>query len=166
MTTQVLIVTLLSICTGACNGVPPETPPDFAFVFKSQSAGVYTLNTFNETFCRRTKSTGDTTIPFHLGKAQLDSVYTLLRGIDFFSLPEYLEPEGGVMAFPSPWSTLQVRANGVTKRISFGGSFAPGVKATENLNRVNEFIMGMIVNSPEYRGLPHSTDSQQVNLAE
>jgi len=157
MRIHVFLAILLSVFTASCNRVPAETPSDFAVVFKSQFAGAYTLNTFNGTFRRMTTSTGDTTISFHLTKAQLDSVYIFMRGIDFFSLPEYLEPEGGVMDFPSPWSAYNVRRNGVIERISFGGSYTSGVSATQNLKRLNELIIEMITNSPEYRALPQST---------
>jgi hypothetical protein len=150
------LAAVVSLLATACNRVPVETPPDFAFLFKSQFAGVYTLNTFNKTFRRTTKSTGDTTIVLQLKKSQLDSVYTFMRGIDFFSLPEYLEPEGAVTDFPSPWSTFSVRANGVIKRISFGGSYTSGVSATQNLRRLSKLIIEMITNSPEYRYLPQS----------
>jgi hypothetical protein len=102
-------------------------------------------------------STRDTSISFHLTKAQLDSVYIFMRGIDFFSLPEYLEPELSVKAFPSPWFTYSVRTNGIIKHISFGGSYTSGVSATQNLRRLNELIVEMITNSPEYRHLPPST---------
>jgi hypothetical protein len=149
---------LLSTATVACNQVPTETPEDFAFVFKSTFAGVYTLNTFNGTFRRITRSAGDTTISFHLTKSQLDSVYALMRDIDFFSLPEYLEPEGGTMDFPSPWSSYDVRANGVLKHVSFGGSFTSGVFAMQNVRRLNELLIEMVTNSLEYRQLPHSAE--------
>jgi hypothetical protein len=50
-----------------------------------------------------------------------------------------------------------VRANGIIKRISFGGSYTSGVSATQNLKRLNELIIEMITNSPEYRTLPKAT---------
>jgi hypothetical protein len=81
-----------------------------------------------------------------------------MRDIDFFSLPEYLEPEGGTMDFPSPWSSYDVRANGVLKHVSFGGSFTSGVFAMQNVRRLNELLIEMVTNSLEYRQLPHSAE--------
>jgi hypothetical protein len=81
-----------------------------------------------------------------------------MRDNDFFSLPEYLEPELGVRAFPSPWFTYSVRTNGAIKHVSFGGSYTSGVSATQNLKRLGEMITAMISNSQEYRALPQATE--------
>lgn len=149
---------VLYAATLACNRVPAETPQDFGFVFKYTFEGVYSLNTFHGTFQEITRSTGDTIIPFHLTKAQLDSVYAFMRDIDFFSLPEYLEPELDITVFPSPWCSYNVRAGGIVKHVSGGGSFTSGVLALQNLKRLNDLLIDMVTSSPEYQKLSHLID--------
>ena len=158
MKARAFLAMLISTATVACNGVPVETPRDFAFRFKSTFAAVYTLDTFNGTLQRITESNDDTIISFHLSKCELDSVYALMRDVEFFSLPEYLEPEGGIWVFPAPWYSYTVRAHGVMKHVSLGGSFTSGVMAIQKLRRLNKLIIEMVTNSPEYRMLPRSTD--------
>ncbi len=159
MKVQLFFAMMLSAATFVCNRVPSEPPQDFAFAFKYTFEDVYSLNTFNNTFQRITRSTGDTTISLHLTKPQLDSVYALMMDIDFFSLPEYLEPELDIKAFASPWCSFNVRTAGVMKHVSVGGSFTSGVLAIQNLRRLNDLLVDMIRDSPEYQKLPGSIDA-------
>jgi hypothetical protein len=158
MQVRASLAALLCTTTIMCNYIPAETPQDFAIVFKSTLGGAFTLDTFNGTFRRVTMSAGDTTIAIRLQKVQIDSVYALIKEIDFFSLPESLAPKQGVTMFPSPSSDYLVRSNGRTKHVSASGFPGPDDRRLEELYRLNKLLIGMVTNSEEYRRLPPSAD--------
>ena len=153
-----LAVSLLAASAAPAASLKSEKhEPAFAFIYKEGRK--MTLNTYEGTLTKNYLDLGDTTVPFRLPQADLDSIRVVMAGIHFFELQKPSEDWSKLCPVTEPGTRIQIEAtlNGKSRKLSWSTDFAE-CDATNpvwgGLDALRWVIWRSIHKQPEYKALP------------
>ena len=131
----------------------PKTRPN-NFAFKITFDPLYVgdcLDTFNGTF-KKDLVEGDTTIPYSLTDAQMDTIYHQMQSIDLFNI--YCVQTAGEWRRTKCFKqfSIKVRIDSIIKYIEIVPCYTLG--KIESLQQLKKMVGTMIHNSDSYKRLP------------
>lgn len=132
-------------------------PNDFYFIINSGEIDGY--NSKNNTFTRKYLK-NDKTIKIELTKEEKESIYSLMKEVDFFKMPNKFEPKESVISLSEPGfhRSIMIFSNGKQKVVSYN----TGYTSDENKKRAGDFfrlydmIWNILQKKSEVINLPES----------
>jgi hypothetical protein len=113
-----------------------EIPDDFYFVINDGRNDNY--NSQYNNFYREYLDDNDKTIKVELTKTEKERIYSLMRKIDFYGMPNAFEPQEKIILISTPSHTLSVviYSNGKKKYVSYD----TGATSDQNKKRAKPFL--------------------------
>ena len=132
-------------------------PNDFYFIINS--GGIDGYNSKNNTFTRKYLK-NDKTVKIELTKEEKESIYSFIKEVDFFKMPNKFVPKESVISIsePSFQRSIIIFSNGKQKVVSYN----TGYTSDENKKRAGDFfrlydmIWNILQNKSEVINLPKS----------
>lgn len=132
-------------------------PNDFYFIINS--GGIDGYNSKNNTFTRKYLK-NDKTVKIELTKEEKESIYSFMKEVDFFKMPNKFEPKESVISLSEPGfhRSIMIFSNGKQKVVSYN----TGYTSDENKKRAGDFfrfydmIWNILQNKSEVINLPES----------
>ena len=155
MKTIFTIVGLLFIGINSASCSTKQHPKDFGFILIHGMGPGDTLDTFKSRITKSIDYDRDISTTFILSASQLDTVYTLMKDIDFFNYPTNfgaLEPS----ITPTPTYIFRVHLKGSWKTVKWQCGLQSENKQSTYLHKLIDLILRYIWESNEYKNLPDS----------
>ena len=158
---QIPIICLAIILTmvGCSSTTDTEkTAHDEQFVeVQLQYGFVDELNTFEGTFTKDLVMDGSITVEFWLSNEDQESIKELVDQLSFFSLPNYIPAESGVMVEPNPSpDSLRIRLGSIDKTVVWFYPLDMENTDSKNLIELSNYIMFIVQKSDIYKALPEA----------
>jgi hypothetical protein len=155
----VLILSCLSI-SGCNTGTSGER--DFNLIFRYGVQASNELNTFKNEFTKDMILDPSIKIKLSLTEEELESIYSKMKKIDFFSYPDEFTipiPHDGLVTLVTPYSTyyFKVEFEGGTKELHWEDEIRNENKEADKLRELIRFIREIIDSKKEYKDLPEPT---------
>jgi hypothetical protein len=108
---------------------------DFYFIINSGGNDSY--NSKNSTFIRKYLE-GDKTVKIELTKKEKESIYSFMKEINFFKMPNKFEPKESVISITDPGfnRSIVMHSDGKQKTVTYN----TGYTSDENKKRVGNFF--------------------------
>ncbi|WP_395048042.1 hypothetical protein [Flavobacterium sp.] len=132
-------------------------PNDFYFIINSGGNDSY--NSKNSTFTRKYLE-DDKTVKIELTKEEKESIYSFMKEINFFKMPNKFEPKESVISITDPgfYRSIVMFSDGKQKVVSYNTGYTSeeNKKRATNFFRLYDMIWNILRNKNEVINLPES----------
>ena len=132
-------------------------PNDFCFIINSGGNDSY--NSKNSTFTRKYLE-DDKTVKIELTKEEKESIYSFMKEINFFKMPNKFEPKESVISITDPgfYRSIVMFSDGKQKVVSYNTGYTSeeNKKRATNFFRLYDMIWNILRNKNEVINLPES----------
>jgi hypothetical protein len=132
-------------------------PNDFYFIINSGGNDSY--NSKNSTFTRKYLE-DDKTVKIELTKEEKESIYSFMKEVDFFKMPNKFEPKESVISITDPgfYRSILIFSEGKQKVVSYNTGYTSdeNKKRAGNFFRLYDMIWNILRNKSEVINLPES----------
>ena len=132
-------------------------PNDFYFIINSGGNDSY--NSKNNTFSRKYLE-DDKTVKIELTKEEKESIYSFMKEVDFFKMPNKFEPKESVITITDPgfYRSIVIYSDGKQKTVTYNTGYTSdkNKKRARNFFRFYDMIWNILRNKNEVINLPES----------
>ena len=132
-------------------------PDDFYFIINSGGNDSY--NSKNSTFSRKYLN-DDKTVKIELTKEEKESIYSFMKEINFFKMPNKFEPKENIVTIIDPGfhQSIVIHCDGKQKTVTYNTGYTSdkNKKRAENFFLLYDMIWNILRNKNEVINLPES----------